>query len=611
MSNIGPKTGIGAPVGSRPGGPHGHHFAEKQKLKNPKETIKRLLSYLNEKIIVLFIVFVMCIGSTLISIMGTSLNGKIIDEYILAGNLEGLTKMCMVLGGMYAVSAIITFFQNRVMVRMAQTTTAHIRRDLFGNLEYLPLRYFDTHSSGDLMSRLTNDVDNINMTLSQSITQLFSGVIMIIGMLIAMLLLNPFLTFIGFLTMPLMFLLTKMLVKTTQPFFVKQQQELGHLNGFIEEHVSGQKAILLFSKEKESLEEFSKINRELTKSAVIAQGLSGMMGPVNNFINNLTYLVVAVAGGLLVIKGGAVTVGVVFTFIIYMRNFTRPLNEIFNLFNTIQSALAGAERVFEVMDEAPEEDEANAHGKADLVGEVSFNEVDFSYIPGKRILKKATLKAEPGQTIAIVGPTGAGKTTIINLLTKFYDIEGGDILIDGENISHFTRKSMRQNISLVLQDTFLFSETVRENIRYGNQGATNQEVEEAAKMANAHHFIMQLSEGYDTVLSDNGSNISQGQRQLLAIARAVLGKSSILILDEATSSIDTRTERAIQEAMLKLMKGKTTFVIAHRLSTIREADQILVLKDGEIIERGNHETLLAENGFYAGLYNSQFKGQIV
>ncbi|MTL84504.1 ATP-binding cassette domain-containing protein, partial [Turicibacter sanguinis] len=375
----------------------------------------------------------------------------------------------------------------------------------------------------------------------------------------------------------------------------------------VEEMVSGQKAVFLFSQEEFAEENFATINRKLTKSAVMAQALSGFMGPVNNFINNITFLIVAVFGGIFILSGMNMTVGIVFTFILYMRNFTRPINEILNLANTIQSALAGAERVFDIMDEAPEEDLADAKDVENLDGDVILNRVKFSYDTGKTILKDASIHARRGETVAIVGPTGAGKTTIINLLTKFYDIESGEILIDGENINGMTRKSLRQSISMVLQDTYLFSETVRENIRYGRLSANDDEVIHAAKMANAHQFIMQLPDGYDTILADNGSNLSQGQRQLLAIARAILAQSSILILDEATSSIDTKTEVEIQKAMLHLMEGKTTFVIAHRLSTIRNADQILVLNQGEIIERGNHDTLLAANGFYANLYNSQFR----
>lgn len=371
--------------------------------------------------------------------------------------------------------------------------------------------------------------------------------------------------------------------------------------------VSGQKVVLLFSEEEKVKLEFSEINERLTKSAIFAQGVSSFMGPINNFINNISYLIISVVGGYLILKGSEITVGIVFSFLLYMRNFTRPINEIMNLFNTIQSALAGAERVFEVIDEEKENDKVDSIDIGNIEGHVELKDVTFSYTNGKEILKNVSLEAKKGEVIAIVGPTGAGKTTIVNLLTKFYNIDSGKILIDGKNIDEITRESLRKMVAMVLQDTYLFSETVSENIRYGRLEASDEEVIEAAKMADAHHFIKQLPQGYDTVLADNGGNLSQGQRQLLAIARAILSNASILILDEATSSIDTRTEVLIQNAMLKLMEGKTTFVIAHRLSTIKNADKILALKDGEIIESGTHDELLAKEGFYANLYNSQFK----
>lgn len=396
-------------------------------------------------------------------------------------------------------------------------------------------------------------------------------------------------------------------MKYTQPLFIKKQGDLGKLNGYIEEMVSGQKAVLLFGQEENVKKEFDHINKNITKSAILADAISGCMGPINNFINNLTYLVLAVCGGVFILKGMDISVGVVFTIILYMRNFNQPINQILNISNTLQGALAGAERVFEVMDENPEIDKEESVDVDNLQGEVNLENVEFSYNNDKKILKNINLTAHKGQTIAIVGPTGSGKTTIINLLNKFYTIDSGKISIDGKNIDDITMESLRKSVSVVLQDTYLFSVSIRENLRYGNLNATDEEIEKAAKLANAHHFIMQLEDGYETVLSDNGSNLSQGQRQLLAIARAILSNSSILILDEATSSIDTRTEVAIQEAMVNLMKGKTTFIIAHRLSTIRSADKILALKDGEIIERGTHDELLKLNGFYANLYNSQFR----
>lgn len=592
----------------RPGaGPYQLHRKKAEKIKDIKGTIKRLLGYLIEKKFNIFIVFVLCFITTLISILGTRLNGYTIDNFIETGDMNGLGFICIVLVLMYLVNIFSTYYQNMVMLKIAQRISATMRKDLFTALQKLPLKYFDSNSSGDLMSRLTNDVDNINTTLSQSVTQLFSGIINIIGMFIAMILLSPILTLIGMITIPLTFMTTKTLAKKTQRFFVKQQRKLGILNGYIEEMVSGQKVVLLFSEEEKVKLEFSEINERLTKSAIFAQGVSSFMGPINNFINNISYLIISVVGGYLILKGSAITVGIVFSFLLYMRNFTRPINEIMNLFNTIQSALAGAERVFEVIDEEKENDKDDAIDIDNIEGHVELKDVTFSYTNGKEILKNVSLEAKKGEVIAIVGPTGAGKTTIVNLLTKFYNIDSGKILIDGKNIDEITRESLRKMVAMVLQDTYLFSETVSENIRYGRLEASDEEVIEAAKMADAHHFIKQLPQGYDTVLADNGGNLSQGQRQLLAIARAILSNASILILDEATSSIDTRTEVLIQNAMLKLMEGKTTFVIAHRLSTIKNADKILALKDGEIIESGTHDELLAKEGFYANLYNSQFK----
>ncbi|WP_286233258.1 ABC transporter ATP-binding protein [Romboutsia ilealis] len=582
-----------------------------EKLNNPKETTFRILKYIGNKRLSLMLIFVFCVITTLVSIMGTKLNGEIVDKYISVGDISGLFRICIVLIFMYLVATLSTFIQNRLMVSIAQKTSAEIRKDLYEKMQHLPLKYFDTHSSGDLMSRLTNDIDNINMTMSQSITQLISGVINIVGMLIAMLMLNKTLTIIGLITTPITILATRALVKCTQPLFVKKQSGLGHLNGYIEEMVSGQKAVLLFSQEEKVKKEFSEINKNITKYSILAEALSGFMGPINNFINNLTYfltyLILAICGGVFLLKGMDITVGVIFSIILYMRNFNQPINQILNISNTIQGALAGAERVFEVMDEESEVDKSDAVDVENLDGEVKLENVDFSYNKNKKVLNKINLTAHKGQTIAIVGPTGSGKTTIINLLNKFYHIDSGTITIDGIDIDNITMESLRKSVAVVLQDTYLFSVSIRENLKYGNLNATDEEIIEAAKLANAHHFIMQLEDGYDTVLSDNGSNLSQGQRQLLAIARAILSKSSILILDEATSSIDTRTEVHIQNAMVNLMEGKTTFIIAHRLSTIRNADVILAVKDGEIIEKGTHEELLEAKGFYENLYNSQFR----
>ena len=422
-----------------------------------------------------------------------------------------------------------------------------------------------------------------------------------------MLLLSPSLTLISLIMVPVMLVVTRSIMKFTSKFYRRQQKELGEINGYVEETVSGQKAIILFRQEENVKGKFGEINKRLRTSAQVSQSFTGVMGPVMNLINNITYLIVAVVGGYMILKGSGVTPGIIFSFLLYTKNFSRPINEIANLFNTMQSALAGAERVFEIMDEKQEEDSDGATVLESPNGNISLKNVTFSYIPGKPVLKNATFDASPGQTVAIVGPTGAGKTTIISLLSRFYDIDSGAITIDGKNIYDLTRDSLRSSIGMVLQDTYLFSESVFDNIKYGRLDATDEEVIEAAKQAGAHSFISQLEDGYDTVLSDNGQDLSQGQRQLLAIARAMLAKPPVLILDEATSSIDTRTELKIQQALKTLMEGRTNFVIAHRLSTIRNADIILVIDKGEIVERGSHDELIAKNGFYANLYNSQFR----
>lgn len=580
---------------------------KKEKLKNPKETIKRLLRYIGSKKVSLILILLLCIITTIISVVGTRINGIVVDKYIAVGDISGLFKICMILILMYFISTISTFLQNRLMVDVGQNTSYHIRKDMYEKMQDLPISYYDTHSSGDLMSRLTNDIDNINTTLSQSLTQLISGIISVIGMLIAMLMLNPSLALIGLISTPITIFGTRKLMSKTQPLFVKKQKTLGELNGYIEEIISGQKAVLLFSQEDDVKEKFKVINKNMTESSILAEAISGCMGPINNFVNNLTYLILAVAGGVFILKGMDITVGVIFTIILYMRNFNQPINQILNISNTLQSALAGAERVFEVMDEESEKDQDDAKDVVNIDGEVQLKDVEFSYNKDKKILNNINLTARKGETVAIVGPTGSGKTTIINLINKFYNIDGGSILIDGKNIDELTMKSLRKSVAIVLQDTYLFTKSVKENLRYANLTATDEEIIKAAQLSNAHHFIMQLEDGYETILEDNGSNLSQGQRQLLAITRAILSNSSILILDEATSSIDTRTEVAIQDAMTKLKENKTTFIIAHRLSTIKNADVIIAIKDGEIIEQGKHEELLNLDGFYANLYNSQFK----
>lgn len=589
---------------------NGRFSGEKVELHDIWGTSRRLLVYLAEKKGILAVVFGCASVTTVVSIVGTRLTGYAVDRFIAQRDIRGLAVVCLILLGMYLVSVVSTYAQNILMVGVAQRTSAGIRRDLFTNLQKLPVRYFDTHPSGDLLSRLTNDVDNINMTLSQGVVQLFSGVVNVAGMLAAMLLLSPLLTGIALAMMPGMFFGTSWITRKTQRYFVVQQDELGKLDSYAEEMVSGQKIVKLFSREREAEAAFAARNRRLTRSATLAQVFSGLMGPLNNITNNLTYMILTVCGSYFVLRGMfGITVGMIFAFLLYMRNFTRPINDILNLSNTVQSALAGAERVFEVIDEEPERDAPSARELRFSGGQVAFEHVDFAYQAGKPVLRDIGIQARRGQIIALVGPTGAGKSTVISLLTRFYDCNGGRILLDGEDIRQFTRKSLRRTVSVVLQDPFLFSESVRENIRYGRLDATDAEVEQAARLAHAHEFIMRLPEGYGTILSDNGQNLSQGQRQLLSIARAMVARSAILILDEATSSIDTQTEADIQEALATLMRGKTSFVIAHRLSTIRRADQILVVCDGRITERGTHDDLLARGGFYAQLYNRQFEGQ--
>ncbi len=604
MGNMrGPMPG-GRP-GGRPGGPGMPR--EKVKLKNAKGTLKRLVSYMKSYKLHILATFILSAIVSIISILTTRLNGIAIDECIAFFDLTSLGKLCILILSMHLLSALSTYFIHSNMIKVSQNTSATLRRDLFAVLQKLPLKYFDNTSSGDIMSRLTNDVDNINQTLSQSVAQLLSGVINIVGTLIAMLILSPSLTLVSLVTVPVMLIVTRSIMRFTSKYFRKQQKELGEINGYVEEMVSGQKAVILFRQEEYVKKHFSGINKRLRLSGQVAQSLSGVMGPVMNLINNITYLIVAVVGGYMILSGSDITTGIIFSFLLYTKNFSRPINEIANLLNTMQSALAGAERVFEVIDEAQETDSENAISLNAPEGNISLKDVTFSYTSGKPVLKNATFDASPGQTIAIVGPTGAGKTTIISLLSRFYDIDSGTITIDGKNIYDLTRDSLRNSIGMVLQDTYLFSESVMDNIKYGRPSATDEEVVDAAKKAGAHSFISQLENGYETILADNGQDLSQGQRQLLAIARAMLAKPPVLILDEATSSIDTRTELKIQQALTTLMEGRTNFVIAHRLSTIRNADIILVIDKGEIVERGSHDELIAKDGFYANLYNSQFR----
>lgn len=604
-------NGTGRPMGPVAGFGRGHHhqgrFATAPKVKNARETLKRLGKYLKPKKAALGLVLMMVALSSAFNLTGPFLIGRAIDDYIIPGDIRGLIGISVLMLVIYILGALSTWLQNHIMVGLAQETVLEIRKDLFKKLQVLPLSFFDSRPHGDLMSRLTNDVENISNTLSTSVTQFFSSVFTFTGTLVMMLYLSPLLTLFTMLIVPLMLFCTGMVARRTRLLFVDQQKELGHLNGFIEETISGQKVVKLFSREEDNILEFEKCNQRLKAVSVRAQIFSGIMPPLMNLLNNIGFAIVAGVGGYLAVRN-IITVGVIASFLNYSRQFSRPLNEMANQFNMIQVALAGAERVFEVMDEEPEPaDEPDAVVLNEVAGAVKFQDVFFGYRKDSPVVKNINLDVRPGQTIALVGPTGAGKTTIVNLLCRFYDVDRGKITIDGRDIRQIQRNSLRSALGIVLQNTFLFSESVRNNIRYGRLDATDEEVERAARLANADHFIRRLPQGYDTILTENGSNLSQGQRQLLAIARAILADPAILVLDEATSNVDTRTEYYLRQAMLRLMKGRTSFVIAHRLSTVRNADLILVVNGGEIVERGTHEELLKRKGFYYHLYSSQFK----
>ena len=596
------------PIMGRGGPPMGHLMGKAEPAKDLRGTLLRLWRYLRRQRAALIATAVIVVLNTGLTVLGPYLLGVAIDEALTPGDLPLLARVGALMLGVYALSALLTWAQTFIMAGAAQRTVRDLRTDLFDRLQELPLRFFDSRPHGDLMSRLTNDVEMINTVLSESVTQLVSGLLSLVAIAAVMLWLNPLLALITLLTTPvLMTLLTRLIVGRTRTAFRAQQNSLGALNGLIEETIGGQRVVKAYGQEAKAMASFDAANQAYRSAATRAQIFAGFMGPLTNVVNNLGLAILGGVGGWLVIQGMA-TIGTLASFINYSRQFGRPLNEIANLFNTIQGAVAGAERVFALIDETPERQEAAAP-LIQVGGEVSFEEVSFAYTSDAPVLKQVSLHARPGQTIALVGPTGAGKTTIVNLLTRFYDIDAGRILIDGVDIRTIDRYALRRQLGIVLQDTYLFTGTVLENIRYGRLDATDAEVHAAARLANAEQFIHRLPHSYATLLSERASNLSQGQRQLLAIARAILADPRILILDEATSSVDTRTEQQIQEAMLRLMQGRTSFVIAHRLSTIRSADQILVLRDGAIVERGTHVELLAQRGFYHALYTSQFRGQ--
>lgn len=525
------------------------------------------------------------------------------------GETMGLFFYLICLGAACGGAALFAFFQQRIAAKLSQNTVYHMRNDLFRKISSLPIRYTDTHKHGDLMSRMTNDVENVSNAVSQSIASLISALITIIGALVFMLTISPALTLVAVLTVPLTILVSTQLAKFMRKHFVKQQRLLGVLNGQVEEMVTSYKTVVAFGKEEESVEKFAKTSEELRKCAIHAKVWGSIMGPIMNFLGNLQYVLLASVGGFLFLTKGALTIGQIQSMLQYSKNFTRPINEVANQYSGILTALAGAERIFEVMDNEPEIDEGKESPDLEKIqGNISFRQVDFGYVPGHPVLEKLDLSVEAGQKIAIVGATGSGKTTIINLLTRFYECDGGEIRIDGIPITAIPKKDLRRMIGIVLQDTVLFRDSIRKNICYGNEQATEEEMKRAAKMSKADLFIDRLPEGYETELSEGGSNLSQGQRQLLAITRAIIADPKILILDEATSNVDTRTEMDIQQALFHLMENRTSLIIAHRLSTIRDADKIIVLRKGRIVECGDHEELLRLGGEYSKLYQSQFAG---
>lgn len=579
------------------------------KPKDFKGTLLRLWKYFGGERKLLFIILIFIVLSSAIGLAVPYLIGRAIDAMTISGKSVdfGVLKIVVaILITSYVIDGVIHFFQEWLMAGVAQRIVRKLRDTIFEKLQKLPIAFFDLRTHGEIMSRLSNDIENVNTTISQSTIQLMSGIIVIIGSLAMMLYLSPLLTLASVVTIPLVFLLTRTVAKRTKILFKTQQVELGKLNGHMEEAISGILVVKAFNHEMKAVKEFNEINTRLCNVGIKAQILSGYIMPLMNVINNIGFTVVAGVGGALAVKG-TITIGIIASFLSYSRQFSRPLNDLANIFNTLQSAIAGAERVFEVLDEM--EEPGDALGAVELIkpeGHVVFEDVSFGYRADVSILKNVSFNAKKGSNIALVGPTGAGKTTIVNLLARFYDVTAGKILIDGVDIRQYTRDSLRKCFGIVLQDTYLFAGTIRDNIRYGRIGATDKEVEEAAVMANADIFIRRLPKGYETILSESGSNLSQGQKQLLAIARAILSNPSILILDEATSSVDTRTELNIQEAMLKLMSGRTSFIIAHRLSTIRDADTIMVIDNGEIVESGTHEELLSSQGVYYNMYSRQF-----
>lgn len=588
------------------GGPGARMVMTVEKPKNGKETISRLLSYFSKekKMMVSLLVFVIIV--VIVSVIAPDLQSKAIDA-IAALSFESLPGILIVLAVLYVISGICSWFQTIISARLSQQIVYHMREDLFQKIVNLPIKYLDSHNHGDIMSRMTNDVENVSTTISQSLSSLVKGVLTLIGTVLIMLYLCWQLALLSLFTIVMTLTISKLLSGKMRQFYHRRQALLGSLNGISEEMITGFHTIVAYNHQDAAIQDFCSTSNELTRVGIIAEVLSGSMGPITNVINNIGFVIIAVFGGYFALHH-VISVGVISAFIVYAKQFSRPINEIAQLYGQIQTALAGAERIFTIMDE-PSEDKSGTETMEKAKGELSFHHVDFSYIPGKQVLYDFNLEIKNGQKIALVGATGSGKTTVVNLLMRFYDIDAGEILIDGVNIKDYDCSDLRKNTAIVLQDTVLFSDTIRNNLKYSRPDASDEEMKQAADLSNCHTMITRLTNGYDTVLTSGGQNISQGQRQLLTICRAFLANPKILILDEATSNVDTRTEQHIQEAMVNLMKNRTSLIIAHRLSTIQDADVIVVMDQGHIVETGNHESLLAQKGRYYELYMTQFAGQ--
>lgn len=599
-------------------GPGGHGgMMPGEKAKDFKGTTRKILSYIGSYKIAIVLVMISAVAGTVFNIVGPKVLSKATTEIFngLVSKVSGgagidfhkVGVILLILLGLYCVSALFSFIQGYIMSGISQKLSFRMRKEISEKINRMPLAYFESKTVGEVLSRITNDVDTFGMSLNQSITTLITSVTTLIGVFIMMMTISPLMTLIALVILPISAFLISVVVKHSQKYFKAQQEYLGDINGTIEESYSGHTIIKAFNREEKVNQDFQETNAKLYSSAWKSQFLSGLMQPIMTFVGNLGYVAVAVTGSMLAVAG-SITVGEIQAFIQYVRSFTQPITQIAQVFNMLQSMAAAAERIFEFLDEEEEPVTESPVRLEDIKGEVEFEHVRFGYDPQKPVIHDFTCHVEPGSMVAIVGPTGAGKTTMVKLLMRFYDVDSGCIKVDGENVKDFERRNLREAFGMVLQDTWLFKGTIMENIRYGRLNATDEEVIAAAKAANADHFIRTLPGGYDMELNEEASNVSQGQKQLLTIARAILADNRIMILDEATSSVDTRTEQHIQDAMANLMKGRTSFVIAHRLSTIRDADVILVMKDGDIIEQGNHKQLLTQNGFYAQLYNSQFEG---